>query len=367
MIKITLWEITKIYTWKLDANAKVEWWIYPFFTCSKDISWINNYAYDSECVLVAWNWDLNVKYYKGKFNAYQRTYIVEDNKSYPIDMKYIYLFLLNYLDRLKSQTIWWVIQYIKINNLTDISIPLPSLEEQRKVAQKLDKIQEVIDTKKEVIAKFGELTKSIFIDMFGDPLVNQKNREIKTIRDLLFSATYWTSEKANEEWIWLEILRMNNLTYSGSFDFSDIKYIKLNEIDFDKYTVKTWDILFNRTNSKELVGKTAVYKSNLIRAYAWYLIRLRVNNNLCISDFVSSYLNSTYGKAILFWMSKNIVWMANINAQEVQNIKIYLPPLSLQQKFADIINKLEEEKKDHQESLKKLEEVYNATMQECFR
>ena len=70
-------ELVKIRTGKLDANASDENGDYPFFTCSKNPLRINNYSYDCECVLVAGNGDLNVKYYNGKFDAYQRTYIIQ--------------------------------------------------------------------------------------------------------------------------------------------------------------------------------------------------------------------------------------------------------------------------------------------------
>ena len=80
MSKLKLGNYTKIKTGKLDANASVENGKYPFFTCSNNTLRINDYAYDCECVLVAGNGDLNVKYYNGKFNAYQRTYIIESNE-----------------------------------------------------------------------------------------------------------------------------------------------------------------------------------------------------------------------------------------------------------------------------------------------
>ena len=72
-----LGELTKIKTGKLDANASSEDGVYPFFTCSREPLRISSYSYDCECVLVAGNGELNVKYYNGKFDAYQRTYIIE--------------------------------------------------------------------------------------------------------------------------------------------------------------------------------------------------------------------------------------------------------------------------------------------------
>ena len=77
MDKVILKDYVKIKTGKLDANASEEDGMYPFFTCAREISRINTFAFDCECVLVAGNGELNVKYYEGKFNAYQRTYVIE--------------------------------------------------------------------------------------------------------------------------------------------------------------------------------------------------------------------------------------------------------------------------------------------------
>ena len=85
MEKVRVSDLTKIRTGKLDANASSEDGKYPFFTCSKEPLRISTYTYDCECVLVAGNGDLNVKYYNGKFDAYQRTYIIEDNTIKYID------------------------------------------------------------------------------------------------------------------------------------------------------------------------------------------------------------------------------------------------------------------------------------------
>ena len=118
-MKIKVGNITKIKTGKLDANASSPDGKYPFFTCSKDPLKINTYSYDCECVLVAGNGDLNVKYYNGKFDAYQRTYIIEDNSNGLLYMPYLYYFLEGYIEELRKQSIGGVIKYIKLGNLTN--------------------------------------------------------------------------------------------------------------------------------------------------------------------------------------------------------------------------------------------------------
>ena len=91
-MRVKLGELTKIKTGKLDANAADVDGLYPFFTCSKEPLKINKYSYDCECVLVAGNGDLNVKYYNGKFDAYQRTYIIEVIAGDRLLPRYLYYF-----------------------------------------------------------------------------------------------------------------------------------------------------------------------------------------------------------------------------------------------------------------------------------
>jgi type I restriction enzyme, S subunit len=104
----------------------------------------------------------------------------------------------------------------------------------------------------------------------------------------------------------------------------------------DKFTVQRGDILFNRTNSADLVGKTAVFESDKPFAFAGYLVRARVKKGVS-PYYVSSYLNSRHGKATLRAMAKSIVGMANINAKEMQSIPILIPDAQSQRAYSDAV------------------------------
>src|SRR5690606_6317785 len=157
-------------------------------------------------------------------------------------------------------------------------------------------------------------TQSVFLEMFGDPYKNPKNWPVGTIKDITLKTQYGTSKKASENKGKYPILRMGNITYNGFLDFNDMKYIDLDDSEAEKYLVHKGDLLFNRTNSKELVGKTAVYREELPMAYAGYLVKL-VPNEKANSEIISGFLNSKYGKTLLYSMAKNIVGMTNINAE----------------------------------------------------
>lgn len=162
-MKAKIGELTSIRTGKLDANAACPDGRYPFFTCSKKPLQISTYSYDCECVLVAGNGDLNVKYYKGKFDAYQRTYIIEDNSGGKLYMPFLYFFMEGYIDVLRKQAIGGVIKYIKLGNLTEAIIELPSYEEQKEVVEILDKLKGIIDNETQRIRKYDDLIKARFV------------------------------------------------------------------------------------------------------------------------------------------------------------------------------------------------------------
>ena len=161
---VDLGKICNIKTGKLDANASSENGKYPFFTCSKEALKIDSYSYDCECILVAGNGDLNVKYYNGKFDAYQRTYIIETIDKMKYSTKFLYLLINSKIDELRKVSIGGVIKYIKLGNLTNIKVPVLSVEEQKNIVEKMFYMDQILELKKSQLLKFDELIKSQFVN-----------------------------------------------------------------------------------------------------------------------------------------------------------------------------------------------------------
>lgn len=255
---------------------------------------------------------------------------------------------------------------IKLNEyINDTIVDIPSISEQAKIANVLDKAQALIDKRKDQLEELDKLVKSRFIGVFGDPVLNPKGWEKGKIDDIIIKTQYGTSNKADEQNGEFKILRMNNITYGGQWNFSSMKYVNLDEKEKDKYLVYKGEVLFNRTNSKELVGKTAVYKENEPMAYAGYLVKA-IPNKRATGEFISAYMNTKYIKSKLFNMAKNIVGMANINAEEFKKIDVYIPPIELQNQFAKFVNKVDKLKFEMERSLKELENNFNSLMQKAF-
>lgn len=251
-----------------------------------------------------------------------------------------------------------------ISKFANISVPLPPLPIQKRIAEILDAADALRKKDQELLKKYDELAQAIFIDMFGDPVKNEKGWEIGTIRDIVAEVKYGTSKPADPNGS-IPYLRMNNITYGGEWDLKDLKFINLDEDEYEKYIIKNGDLVFNRTNSKELVGKTAVYNFDNEVAIAGYLIRVRANDK-GNPYYISGYLNSKHGKKTLEGMCKSIVGMANINAQELQNIQILIPPIKVQQKYASLYDHVSNLKNRLKSQIFESGKLFQNTLQKAF-
>jgi type I restriction enzyme S subunit len=139
----TLGDLAVIRTGKIDVNAATEDGAFPFFTCARQIYRINDAPYEGHAVIVAGNGDLNVKYYEGRFNAYQRTYFILSHDEERLFPRYLYHFMDGYLETLRNSAIGSTIKYIKMGDLTNIRIPLVPVAEQRSIASLLDEVAEI--------------------------------------------------------------------------------------------------------------------------------------------------------------------------------------------------------------------------------
>ena len=338
MSKIKLGDITKIRTGKLDANASSENGTYPFFTCSKDPLRINSYSYDCECVLVAGNGDLNVKYYKGKFDAYQRTYIIEDNSSGRLYLPYLYYFLELYVEELRKQSIGGVIKYIKLGNLTDAILELPSMEEQKAIVNILDKSKRMIESKNELLQSYDQLIKSRFVEMFGD--VSQKENGFtlndvceKMVRGPFGSSLkkeYFVPEGSTTYKVYEQKHAINREINIGDYYIDSQKFNELK-----RFEVKPGDVIMSCSGT---IGKFFVIprkaKPGIINQA---LLNFKLNESLINHEY---FLQSMY--LIISTIESKGSGIANITS--VNNIKktnLFLPTLTEQNKFSEFVQQVD--------------------------
>ena len=139
---VRLGTVATISTGKLDANAAVTDGQFPFFTCSQTPLKIDKYSFDCPAVLLAGNGDFNLKHYTGKFDAYQRTYVIEPVL---LDLRFLYFTMSKYIGELTKNQRGSAIPYLKLGDITDPLIPLPPLPEQSRIVTRVEELMRLCD------------------------------------------------------------------------------------------------------------------------------------------------------------------------------------------------------------------------------
>ncbi len=315
-------------------------------------------------VLISWSASLGVYVWNGgKALLNQHIFKVKFDKV-DIDKSYFVYAVRYKLNDMGKKTHGATMKHIVKRDFDATEIPYPPLKKQIEIAINLDKVLMVIKERKRELKLLDELIKARFVEMFGDPIQNPKGWEVVTIGDIVTEVRYGTSKPAVEGGKY-PYLRMNNLTADGHLDLNDLKYIDIPDDEIEKCVVRKGDVLFNRTNSIELVGKTAVFDLPEDMIIAGYIIRVRLTEKM-LPEVLSQYMNLEALKGILRGMAKGAVNQANINAQELQSIKVYIPEMELQKQFVKMKEQIYKSKVAVQKALDETQILFDSLMQKYF-
>lgn len=248
-------------------------------------------------------------------------------------------------------------------DMKELEFDLPPIEKQRELAELLWAANDLKESYKKLIVATDEMLKAKFREMFGEcggqgaeGDHNVSKWPLVRIGDIVTEVRYGTSKPGGNDGAYA-YLRMNNLTDDGYVDLTELKRITLEGDDLEKCLVHRGDLLFNRTNTKELVGKTAYFDLDEEMVIAGYIIRVRVDQTRIEPCYLWKLMNTVELKLKLRHMAKGAIHQANINAQEFQSIEIPLPPLALQQEFVEIARKADETKAALKKSIADVESV----------
>lgn len=332
-MKVKVGDITKIKTGKLDANASSTDGKYPFFTCSKEPLKIDTYSYDCECVLVAGNGDLNVKYYNGKFDAYQRTYIIEDDSNGLLYMPYLYCFLERYIEVLRKQSIGGVIKYIKLGNLTEALIELPSIEEQKYIVSLMNISSELISLRKNIIDKLDTLIKARFIEMFEND--NYPIEKLGEICEKITDGTHKTPTYLEEG---ITFISAKNIV-NGELDFTDIKYISEEAYQEIQKRCQTslYDILLSKSGS---LGYPVIVKTKEKLGLFESLAVLKYDREKILPEFLCEQLKTNRIQRQFYTGTKGVA-IKHLHLGVIANTGVIVPPLDSQKTFADFVQQVD--------------------------
>lgn len=225
---------------------------------------------------------------------------------------------------------------IRTSEIERLKILLPSLSEQKRIAAILDKAETIRRKRTETINLLNEFQKSLFLDMFGDPVRNEKGWNVEKLGDLLDFMTSgsrgWAQYYSNSG---DKFLRINNVGYN-ELKLDDLVFVNApKNAEGNRTKVKQGDVLLSITAD---LGRSAVIPENFGTAYInQHLALLRLKNH--IPEFISAYFASEGGQAQIKKEDKGGV-KAGLNFNDIRNLKIYLPPIEMQQRYRSILGKI---------------------------
>lgn len=364
-----LMDLCSVKTGKKDANHANDQGKYRFYTCAENYLMCNTHSFSGKCLILPGN-GVNVGKvfkYDGLFEAYQRTYVIHNIKE---DINYdflYYVFLKNWKHIGVAQQYGSATNYIKIGNFESFIIGFPPLSEQERIVSELDLLSGIIEKKKSQLKEYDQLAQSIFYDMFGDPVTNEKGWEMKRLEDACLRITdgshFSPKEDEKGKYPMLSVKDMG----ANSFIYEHCKLI--NEKDYlflvangckpsinDVLVAKDGSYLktsFVQKEDKEQVILSSIailtpLMKKVSPEYLAFLFKLPQTKSIVERN----YLTGTALKRVIL--------------KGFKMIRIPLPPLPLQHSFAEKIEAIEKQKELIKQSIAETETLFNSRMDYYF-
>lgn len=249
-----------------------------------------------------------------------------------------------------------------------ISIPLPPLPEQRRIAAILDQADTLRTQRRAALAQLDSLTQSLFLDMFGDPVTNPKGWPMSSMGEVSEVQGGLQVTTARKD-LPLEVpyLRVANV-YRGLLDLTEIKRIRATAAEVARTTLLKDDLLVveGHGNPNE-IGRAALWSGEVAECvHQNHLIRARFNQRKVVPAFVAEYVNSPGGRRHLLRAGKSTSGLNTISVSNVRETPVALPPLPLQQTFATRVQAIEALKAQHRAALAEADALFAALQQRAF-
>lgn len=325
----------------------------------------SKYEINNGDVLISWSASLGVYVWdKGKAILNQHIFKVVFNKI-DVDKTYFIFAVKSLLEKMEKQTHGATMKHITKPLFDNMEFPFPAMEEQKKIAARLDAVSDLLAKQKQLLSEQDTLIQSTFYDMFGDPIKNEKGWNSKKLSELGSLKNGINFQKNDNE---------SDLYCLGVADFKDNKYISdisalqkvpSKSVNLTEDLLKNGDIVFVRSNgNKALVGRcVAVYPNEEAVTFSGFCIRFRKSTTLIKTDYLLYFLKTPQVRNVLAGRGANI---QNLNQQILSRVNILCPPLELQRKFAAVAEQIESEKSKIKSAIAETQTLFNALMSEYF-
>ena len=265
-----------------------------------------------------------------------------------IDQQYLYYYLKSNatLYRIKEVATGSVRDNLRLSMLYDFMIELPSLDVQRQIVSNLDLLASIIRQRNQQLSKLDELVKARFVEMFGDMLLNSLDWPEKSLEGLADIVSGITKGRKTTEAELIEVpyMAVSNVK-SGYIDWTTVKTILATKQEIEQYRLMPDDILMTEGGDPDKVGRGAIIKNPLKDSiHQNHIFRVRLDESELLPAYFAEYLQHQKAKRYFLGCAKQTTGIASINMRQLRALPVLIPPLPLQNQFADFVAEVDKSK-----------------------
>ena len=316
-------------------------------------------------ILISWSASLGVYIWsEGKALLNQHIFKVVFDKV-AIDKNYFVYAVRRKLVEMGMKTHGATMKHIVKKDFDATLIPYPTLDKQAEIAVNLNKVSSIIEAREQELQLLDNLIKARFVEMFGDPVMNEKGWITKSLLDM-GQCKNGMNFHYDDEGVEINCLGVGDFKELSIIDNTDeLPTVSLKEMPSEEYLLKDDDIVFVRSNgNKALVGRSiAVYPGNVPTTFSGFCIRYRKHDNEIIVPYLLRALKADSMRMKMTGRGANI---QNLNQQILGTLVIPVPPIELQNQFADFVKQVDKSKVKVQKALDETQKLFDSLMQQYF-
>ncbi len=338
----------------------------PYNCCNIEIP--SKYIVERGDILISWSASLGVYEW-----MYERGYLNQHIFKVVFDKGNINKYYLKYavtakLKDMQKQLHGATMKHIVKKDFDNTLIPVPPLSEQERIVEELDCLSGVIEKKKQQLKELDALAQSIFYEMFGNPVENDRGWDVKKLGDCFYYIKNGANIKQERGAKGIPITRIETLS-GGVFNRNRLGYADIQSVEkYSAYVLESGDLLLSHINSKTYIGRIVVYNKigDEVIIHGMNLLRLKPYIEIIHPLYMQFYSFTDSFKMQIANRRKDAVNQSSISITDLKTICIVIPPLSLQQQFAEKIEKIEKQKELIRKSIEEVEMLFNSRMDYYF-
>lgn len=255
-----------------------------------------------------------------------------------LDRRYLAYFLRNpaTVQSIAGRTAGARMPRADMDFLLDMKIPLPSLPQQRRIADLLSRAEGIVRMRREAQAKAAELVPALFLDMFGDPASNPKGWPVMALNEVsqVISGVAKGRKLDVSDSVELPYMRVANVK-DGYLDLTEIKTIAIKKDEVEKLLIEPGDMLMTEGGDPDKLGRGALWRGEIENCvHQNHVFKVRCDRKRLVPDYLQSLAGSPYGKGYFFRVAKKTTGIASINKSQLSAFPVVIPPIDLQHQFA---------------------------------